>query len=75
VLLDAPSVLGIQEVRRIEEVHTMAGLRAALAACVRAGEVDAACAPMLAHLILGALAQVAMAITRAEGPPAARDEA
>ena len=75
VLLDAPAALGMEEVRRIEDAYTMAGLRSVLGACAREGDLDAAQVPMLTHLILGALAQAAVAIARAEDPVAAREAA
>ena len=75
VLLDAPAVLGVDEVRRVEALYTLARLRAGLAACAAEGDLAAATTPMLAHLILGALAQAAMAIVQAQDPPAARAEA
>jgi AcrR family transcriptional regulator len=75
VIVDAPAVLGADELRGIKESHTRAALQAALSACADAGEIDAARVPMLTHLISGALAEAAMAIARSADLAAARDEA
>jgi AcrR family transcriptional regulator len=75
VLLDAPAVLGLEEVRRVEGLHTLARLKAGLAACAEAGEIAPDGVEMLAHLVLGALAQAAAAIAQADDPRAARAEA
>ncbi|MDQ0465460.1 AcrR family transcriptional regulator [Caulobacter ginsengisoli] len=74
-LLDAPSVLGLDEVRRIEGLYTLARLRAGLRACATAGEIDSDGVDMLAHLLLGALAQAGTAIAQAKDAQSARAKA
>jgi AcrR family transcriptional regulator len=73
-LIDAPSVLGWQEWRRIDEKYSlglvMAGLRDAMAA----GAIRQQPVKPLAHLILGALGEAGMLIANADDPQAARDE-
>jgi AcrR family transcriptional regulator len=59
--LDAPSVLGSEEWRRIETTYHLRPLRAALAAAMRAGAVERRPPEPLAMLLLAALAEASVA--------------
>jgi AcrR family transcriptional regulator len=73
-LLDAPSVLGWQTWREIEEQHGLGLLQAALEAAMEGGQVERRPAGPLAQVILGALMEAALAIARADDVAAARKE-
>jgi AcrR family transcriptional regulator len=63
LFLDAPSVLGAEEWRRIEAAHHLRPLRASLAGAMRAGLLERRPPEPLARLLLAALADAAY------GPP------
>ena len=74
VLIDAPSVLGWERWREIGARYGLGLIEAALQAAIDAGAISPAPVKPLAHVLLGALDEAAMAVARAEDPAAASDE-
>ena len=72
VLVDAPSVLGWEEWREIDERHGLGLVMAGLQAAMAAGAIREQPVKPLAHLILGALGEAGMLIANAEDPKATR---
>jgi AcrR family transcriptional regulator len=71
-LLDAPSALGFERMREIEEDHGVKLLRRGVAAAVESGRLGPrADAESLSELIYGALCQAALHVARAADPRAA----
>lgn len=68
VLRDARAVLSLDELREIESRYSLAALRAGLSRAIAAGAVTERPIDMLAHMILGALSEAAMAIARSPHP-------
>ena len=73
-LLEAPSVLGYEEWRGIGAEFSLGLLRAALEAAMNIGRIERQPIDPLAHLLLGALAEAALMLARAEEPQRARQE-
>ncbi len=73
-LLDAPAVLGWERWREIGERYGLGLTEATLQAGMDAGVVAPLPARPLAHLLMGALDEAAMAVARAGDPEAAREE-
>jgi hypothetical protein len=61
LFVDAPSVLGGEEWRRIQTTHHLRPLRAALAGAMRAGLLERQPPDPLARLLLGALGEASIA--------------
>jgi AcrR family transcriptional regulator len=74
VLIDAPAVLGWERWREIGARYGLGLIEAALQAAIDAGEITPAPVKPLAHVLLGALDEAAMAVARADDPAAASDE-
>ncbi|WP_030174447.1 TetR/AcrR family transcriptional regulator [Spirillospora albida] len=74
LLLDAPGVLGWQRWREIGERHGLGTIQAALQAAIDADVLPRQPVRPLAHLLLGALDEAALAVARAADPPTAREE-
>jgi AcrR family transcriptional regulator len=70
-LIDAPSVVGWERWREIDEGHGFGLLKAALQGAAAEGRVRAESVDVLAHMLLAALVEVAMVIARAEDADAA----
>jgi AcrR family transcriptional regulator len=68
VLRDARAVLSLDELREIESRYTLAALRNGLANAISSGAIADRPVDMLAHMILGALSEAAMAIARSPHP-------
>jgi AcrR family transcriptional regulator len=66
-LLDAPAALGMERWREIEERYALETIRASLQMAMNEGNLPARAPDALAHLLLGALNEGAMAIARSEG--------
>jgi AcrR family transcriptional regulator len=62
VLIDAPSVLGWEKWRMIEERYAIGVLRAGLQAAVNAGSLQGRDVETLTHMLLGALTEAAMVL-------------
>jgi AcrR family transcriptional regulator len=74
VLVDGPSVLGWEEWRRIDAQHSLGMVRAILEVNVAAGNLAPQPIEPLAHLIVGALNEAALAVAGAKDMDAAREE-
>jgi AcrR family transcriptional regulator len=65
-LLDAPAVLGWQRWREIDEQHAFGQIKAAIAAISAEGRVRTDLVDVVAHMVLGALLEVALLVARAD---------
>lgn len=74
VLVDGPSVLGWEEWRRIDSQYSLGMVRAIFELNIAAGNVLAQPVEPLAHLIVGALNEAALAVAAAEDPERARED-
>jgi len=74
VLVDAPSVLGREAWREMDERYGIGSVRAALQAVMDAGLIAAQPVDPLAHILLGALNEAAMLIAHAPDKSASRAE-
>ncbi|HEV7735298.1 MAG TPA: TetR/AcrR family transcriptional regulator [Candidatus Binatia bacterium] len=74
VILDGPSVLGLQTWREIDDGYSLRGVRAGLDGLIASGHLEAQPVEALAHLLVGALNQAAVAMAVATDEPAARRE-
>ncbi|MFF4413472.1 TetR/AcrR family transcriptional regulator [Streptosporangium sp. NPDC001559] len=68
IVLDAPTVLGRDEVRRIEEEHVAHLLVAGLRRAEQEGSVRPGNSELRSHLILGVLCEAALALARSLDP-------
>jgi AcrR family transcriptional regulator len=68
VLVDAPGVLGWQKWREIEARHGFGLLKTVLHAAAERGRMRKDLADVFAHILLAALIEVALMITRADDP-------
>jgi AcrR family transcriptional regulator len=73
-LVDAPSVLGWEEWRKVGEQYGLGLVMAGLQGAMAAGAIREQPVKPLAHLILGALGEAGMLIANAADPKAAREE-
>lgn len=64
-LIDAPAVVGWQRWREIDERYAFGMLKAGLEAAAAAGRIRAEGVDVLAHMLLAALAEVALVVARA----------
>lgn len=71
LLIDAPSVVGWQRWREVEEKHALGLLKAGLQAAAEAGHVPQAHVDAFAHMLLAALNETALLIARAPDQAAA----
>ncbi|MCD0450396.1 TetR/AcrR family transcriptional regulator [Actinocorallia sp. API 0066] len=74
LLLDAPGVLGWARWREIGAHHGLAAVEAALQAAIDAGALPTQPVRPLAHLVLGALDEAALAVAASPDPPTARTQ-
>ena len=74
VLLDAPSVLGWERWRELDAKHGFGLVRKALDVAMESGVLERQPVDPLAHMVLGALNEGALAMVRAEDVPRAREE-
>jgi len=74
VLVDAPSVLGWDEWRAIDEKYGLGLILAGLQVGMDSGALRKQAVRPLAHLILAALGEAGMLIANADDPKAVRDE-
>ena len=68
VLVDAPAVLGWQKWREIEARYGFGLLKAALEAAAARGQVRRDLVDVFAHMLLAALIEVALMVSRADDP-------
>ena len=71
LLLDAPSVLGWQRRRDMDERHTLGLIRAVLQACAARGQLPPELTDMFAHILFASLNELALLIARAAEPATA----
>jgi AcrR family transcriptional regulator len=74
VLLDAPSVLGWAAFRDVAQRYSLGMTEQLLTEAVRAGQLPRQPVRPLAHVLIGALDEAAMAIATADDPKRARRE-
>jgi AcrR family transcriptional regulator len=72
MLVDAPSVLGWDAWREIDEQYAFGQTAAALEAAMGKGQLDRLPVEPLTHLLLGALTQAGMVVARSDDPVDAR---
>ena len=73
-LVDAPSVLGWQEWREIDERHGLGLVAAGLRGAMDTGAIAEQPVKALSHLLLGAMGEAGMLIANAEDPQRTREE-
>jgi AcrR family transcriptional regulator len=71
VLIDAPSVLGWQRMREINERYGLGATRMVLNEIAKEGYVPQRMADQFAHMILAALDEIALVIVQSDDPEAA----
>lgn len=74
LLLDGPAVLGWETWREIDTRLSLGPMEAALRNAMRAGTIRKQAVEPLAHLLIGALNEASLAITRSSEPRTARME-
>jgi AcrR family transcriptional regulator len=74
LLIDAPSVLGWQQWRAMEEAHALGLMKAALAEVASEGRLPNDLVNMFAHTLLASVNEVALLVARADDPDAAMKE-
>ena len=74
LLIDAPSVLGWERWREIGMRYGLGLVEGTLQAAIDAGELEPQPARPLAHVLIGALDEAAMAVARADDPDRTREE-
>jgi AcrR family transcriptional regulator len=74
VLLDAPSVLGWAAFRDVAQRYSLGMTEQLLTEAIRAGQLPRQPVRPLAHVLIGALDEAAMAIATADDPKRARHE-
>ncbi len=74
ILIDAPSVLGWERWRTMDEQRTLGTVRALLQAVADAGQLPPHLVNAFAHMILAALDEMALVIARAADPETAMAE-
>jgi AcrR family transcriptional regulator len=68
LLLDAPSVLGWQRWRDMDEQHTLGMIRRVVQFTAQQGRVQPQLVDMFAHILFASLNELALVIARAEDP-------
>ena len=71
LLIDAPSVLGWERWRAMEERHALGLIRAALQAAAEEGSLRRDLVGTLAHVLLASVNEVALLVARSDDPAAA----
>jgi AcrR family transcriptional regulator len=74
LLIDAPSVLGWERWRAMEEQHALGGIRAILHVIAGQGKLRPELAGTLAHVLLASVNEVALLVARAEDKETAMEE-
>ncbi len=75
VLIDGPSVLGWDVWREVASRYGLGLVEGVLQAAMDAGEIEPAPVRTLAHMLMGAIDELALLVARAPDQPAARAEA
>jgi AcrR family transcriptional regulator len=71
LLIDAPSVLGWEKWRAMEEQHALGGIKMTLRAVAEQGRLRPELADTLAHVLLASMNEVALLVARAQDKEAA----
>jgi hypothetical protein len=71
ILLDAPSVLGWQKMREIEQRCVLTMIKQGIGAAIAEGRLRKRAVDPLALFLLGALSETAMSIARSDDPASA----
>ena len=66
VLLDAPSVLGLEEWRELEDQYALGALKSTIEACVAEGSVRKRPVAPMARMLLACLTEAGMSIARSD---------
>jgi AcrR family transcriptional regulator len=66
LLIDAPSVLGWEKWRAMEEYHALGGIKMTLQVVVEQGKLRPELADTLAHVLLASMNEVALLVARAQ---------
>jgi hypothetical protein len=74
ILLDAPSVLGWAGFRDVAQRYSLGMTEQLLSEAIKAGQLGRLPVRPLAHVLIGALDEAAMAIATSEDPTRARRE-
>jgi AcrR family transcriptional regulator len=74
LLVDAPSVLGWQRWRAMEEAHALGLMKAALQEVADDGRLPPGLVNMFAHTLLASIDEVALVVARSDDPDAAMKE-
>ena len=74
LLVDAPSVLGWQRWRAMEEAHALGLMKAALQEVADDGRLPPDLVNMFAHTLLASIDEVALVVARSDDPEAAMKE-
>ena len=75
LLIDAPSVLGWQQWRAMEEAHALGLIKAALQAVADDGRLAPDLVTMFAHVVLASVNELALLVARSDRPDAVMKEA
>jgi AcrR family transcriptional regulator len=68
LLIDAPSVLGWERWRALEERHALGLVKGVLAAIAEQGDLDAALIDVFSHVILASINEIALLVARSDQP-------
>jgi phage shock protein PspC (stress-responsive transcriptional regulator) len=68
LLIDAPSVLGWDRWRALEERHALGLVRGVLAAIADQGDLDQELVDVFSHVILAAMNEIALLVARSDHP-------
>lgn len=71
LLIDAPSVLGWEEWRSLEERHALGLVKAILEAAAGAGSIPRDMVDIMSHALLAAVNEIALMVARSEDPETA----
>jgi AcrR family transcriptional regulator len=71
LLIDAPSVLGWEEWRQVEERHALGLVKAILESAASEGLIETEMVDMMGHVLLAAVNEIALLVARAGDPATA----
>jgi AcrR family transcriptional regulator len=71
LLIDAPSVLGWERWRELEERHALGSIKAILGILAQSGRLAPDLVDMFAHVLLASVNEIALMIARSDDQPAA----
>jgi phage shock protein PspC (stress-responsive transcriptional regulator) len=68
LLIDAPSVLGWERWRALEERHALGLVKGVLASIAEQGDLDPALIDVFSHVILASINEIALLVARSDQP-------